>query len=231
MATGGRRDNAGRPAQRELVERCFSIDVRTLARRGLLVGSATPELLLLCREGNPATKWTYVEFQRGKLQVAYKEHGVSCCAEISIEYTAGQFGGCRPWFRCPQCERRSALLYLGPLGFSCRVCRQLNYASQRLGICGKSWARQRVLEGQLGERCSRPKWMRSARYRHLMAEIVDCIRVREEWLAWAMGTLRPELDRLTEHRKALRSLRLNSRPHAAPAGRPECVDIDGGLCP
>lgn len=58
---------------------------------------------------------------------------------IPIEYTDCNFGGVRPWFRCPgvvdgeACERRVRKLYKPPRGelFLCRECHDLGYRTSR----------------------------------------------------------------------------------------------------
>ncbi|WP_156224505.1 hypothetical protein [Haloferax gibbonsii] len=52
---------------------------------------------------------------------------------VGLEYTSCNFGGSRPWFRCPQCNTRRGKLYLRPSGgrFACRECHDLGYQSSR----------------------------------------------------------------------------------------------------
>lgn len=56
---------------------------------------------------------------------------------VPIEYTDCNFGGVRPWFRCPThaggCDRRVGKLYLPPRQprYLCRECHDLGYRSSR----------------------------------------------------------------------------------------------------
>lgn len=50
--------------------------------------------------------------------------------DVGLTYTMPRFGGRRPWFTCPACERRCALLYYRRGRFACRKCQGLSYASQ-----------------------------------------------------------------------------------------------------
>ena len=54
---------------------------------------------------------------------------------VPIEYTECNFGGERPWFRCPntKCQKRVAKLYCPPRGhhYLCRDCHNLSYRSSR----------------------------------------------------------------------------------------------------
>ena len=51
---------------------------------------------------------------------------------VPIEYTECNFGGERPWFRCPVCDDRVAKLYKTPRRdeYACRECGDLLYKSQ-----------------------------------------------------------------------------------------------------
>ena len=55
---------------------------------------------------------------------------------VPVTYTDCNFGGSRPWFRCPAetCSRRVRKLYLPPRGerFRCRHCHDLGYRSSRV---------------------------------------------------------------------------------------------------
>ena len=50
---------------------------------------------------------------------------------VWLEWTACHYGGRRPWFCCPSCGRRVALLYGAGVYFACRRCYRLVYESQR----------------------------------------------------------------------------------------------------
>ena len=52
---------------------------------------------------------------------------------VSLDYTECNFGGYRPWFRCPDCSGRVGKLYMPPGGyrFSCRECLELGYHTSR----------------------------------------------------------------------------------------------------
>ncbi|WP_459922986.1 hypothetical protein [Desulfatiferula olefinivorans] len=49
--------------------------------------------------------------------------------QIDITYTDCHFGSQRPWFTCPHCGKRVAILYAGEDRFLCRVCSNITYAS------------------------------------------------------------------------------------------------------
>lgn len=52
---------------------------------------------------------------------------------IRVDWTRCNYGGRRPWFLCPFCQRRSGKLYEMLGGLGCRTCANLAYASQAMG--------------------------------------------------------------------------------------------------
>ncbi|MES2977399.1 MAG: hypothetical protein V4731_03170 [Pseudomonadota bacterium] len=49
---------------------------------------------------------------------------------IRIAHTACHFGGARPWFQCPVCQNRAAVLYMRFSRFACRKCQRVSYSTQ-----------------------------------------------------------------------------------------------------
>lgn len=68
---------------------------------------------------------------------------------VPIIWTPCHLGGARPWFLCPCCSRRVAILYGGAV-FACRHCRRLNYASQQANKRGRAAERSWDLRLALG---------------------------------------------------------------------------------
>jgi hypothetical protein len=57
--------------------------------------------------------------------------GATVRQHIPLTFTPCHFGKERPWFACPQCGRRSGLLYVvTDPAFSCRKCCCLRYAAK-----------------------------------------------------------------------------------------------------
>lgn len=77
-----------------------------------------------------------------RVTLAFKRNGVPQREEVRIERTPCRFGGERPWFRCPECERRVGVLYLRSC-FMCRKCARLVYRSQRAGMSERGWMKVR----------------------------------------------------------------------------------------
>lgn len=131
----------------------FVLDVRTLARRGLLDPRAVSANVSVESAG---TVWS-VELRKNADGVTI-EHKVTTTTgtgpphvehvetAVRIVWTPCHYGGRRPWWSCPCCWRRCASLYGttrgGRFGWRCRTCSGLRYASTREGELDR--ARRRV---------------------------------------------------------------------------------------
>lgn len=109
-------------------------------------------------------------------------HGIE--QRVVIDRTVCGYGGTRPWFSCPSCGRRAAVLYLRG-SFRCRSCAQVAYLSQSEDVIARSWRRQRRADAKLGEDCTKPKGMHCATFDRLRATIEECEVCRDEaMMAW-----------------------------------------------
>ncbi len=68
---------------------------------------------------------------------------------VALDRTQCNYGGDRPWFRCPGCRRRVALLYGGPR-FRCRQCHGLAYRSTREDALTRAFGRANDLARRAG---------------------------------------------------------------------------------
>jgi hypothetical protein len=185
---------------------CHSVDVRYLHREGLLEsgrwfslrwsragretgsikgaveGSGRPErvLLLYRYRSGPGAEWEDVH------------------EPVSLEWTACNFGGQRPWFVCPGdgCSRRVAILYGLGRYFLCRHCYDLVYESQGENGMSRALRRAQAIRERLGGSANmtkpfpdKPKGMHWATYERLRWE-------HDEADMEQMAGLREWLDRL-----------------------------------
>ena len=167
-------------ATRPSTDAALALDVRRLARRGgLAPGGHTvvwPSL-----GGDAAVAYAV---DAGGLTLAYRTRRSPVDAwqdrrqVVGQERTPCHYGGERPWFRCPGCARRVAVLFWYAGAFRCRPCHGLAYAStrqdanrRRLGTADR--LRQR-LEGApgLGLVPERPAWMGRRAYWRAVDRIV-----------------------------------------------------------
>lgn len=189
MGTGGMRYGAGRPGYRAHAEGLRRVDVREWHRRGYLA------------EG----RWFSWAWNRGGEpagSIGVRVHGPDA---LRLEYMLGQeedrrdgtqtiklastpcgFGGVRPWFVCPVCNRRAGVLFLRFGRFACRHCQRVSYASQSGDLIDRLWRRQAKIERRLGEHWRRPKGMRERTYARLFSALLDCEERRESALAECM---------------------------------------------
>jgi hypothetical protein len=98
-----------------------------------------------------------------------------------LEWTPCNFGGSRPWFLCPGCGRRAAILYAASLesGALCRLCAKLVYQSQREDPIARARRRAEKALARLGPGGSRPKGMHKNTYSLLSLEYREAVREQE----------------------------------------------------
>lgn len=107
---------------------CWQIDVREMKRSGLL----DPQLL----------RWSQPELDRVVnavvsefgINISYRDRsamGGVTTYDIRLVRTPCNIAGVRPWFLCPSCNCRVAILFSTNDGkFACRACLNLAYPSQ-----------------------------------------------------------------------------------------------------
>jgi hypothetical protein len=89
------------------VESRQGADIRQMARDGL-IGADRNSVVLICRSDDGESRST-----------------------IQLEWTSCHFGGCRPWFLCPICQGRYALIYWRWNRWGCRTCQNLTYTTSQ----------------------------------------------------------------------------------------------------
>lgn len=94
---------------------------------------------------------------------------------VRIVETPVHLGGARPWFCCPKCGERAAILY-GPR-FACRECKHVAYPSQRESPRFRPLLRAQKIRMALGGDANmlapfppRPKGMHRVTYWRLQAK-------------------------------------------------------------
>jgi hypothetical protein len=112
----------------------ISIDIRKWKRKGLLSEGKRP-WYWLNDEGKEVGSIS-VEAQPSRIVLRYCATEPSGKSEqiedpISLDQTNGGPGWKRPWFLCPGCGRRVAILYQRKY-FRCRHCLGLVYSSQKV---------------------------------------------------------------------------------------------------
>ncbi len=114
-------------------EDVMQLDIRIMNRRGWLTPS-NRRTIHWKWNGEPWGDISYLTYSN-HLELSYRYrinsddwHPVK--QTINIEKTFCHYGRQRPWFLCPRCNRRCAILYNPGKLFLCRKCYQLPYQSQ-----------------------------------------------------------------------------------------------------
>lgn len=125
-----------RPDTRTTVEESPSLDILRLRRSGHLKANARAALQWQAPwaaglEDHQVRLYT----EAARVHISYRMIGESGDTTMSaaVEWEPCPLGGSRPWWRCPECGRRTAKLYLPPerWRFACRQCHDLVYWTQR----------------------------------------------------------------------------------------------------
>jgi hypothetical protein len=192
MSRGGVRLGAGRPSNKGKAEDYRRVDVRQLAREGMLKEGPWA-CRWVGREGGRALATLLVEPLGQLVDLTYREGPSTVTSKVSLTWTACHLGGERCWFRCPCCGRRVALLLLEWARIACNRCVATTYRTQRVDVCGRTWIKQRKLEGRLGPGLARPAGMSTEIYSRILVGIRSCQRRRASWLASAMAPVTGQL--------------------------------------
>ncbi len=97
---------------------------------------------------------------------------------VELERTPCPYGGSRPWFRCPGCRTRRAMLHGRAGWFRCRHCHDLAYGSTRDAAWARAWRRAAGLRNQLQSKGNpdtfpvKPKGMHWRTYTRVLARLV-----------------------------------------------------------
>ena len=117
-------------------------------------------------------------------------HAEGLVHRIALTYTKTRFGGRRPWFVCPHCQKRRRVLRYVSKSMACRACFDLRYASQIEDPMSRAARQRRRLIEKVGgtdpgrEFPLKPKGMHWKTYRAIEAKAQAHLR------AFAVGVAR-----------------------------------------
>ncbi|GCB03892.1 hypothetical protein [Ralstonia sp. SET104] len=135
-----------------------------------------------------------VRTDHGGLTVSYTTNGEDVEQRIGIVTTRCNYGGGRPWFVCPYCHKRRALLYL-VRQVACRTCFHMTYPSQCEDAIGRLWRKQTKIEARLHS----GKRMQERTRERLIDELCRIEDVKD-------GVLYEQIARLLRHAEASKFL-------------------------
>ncbi len=164
----------------------LKLDVRWLARQGYLAPGTSGVYPVAWSQGDrPAGDITihYDADRPDELVLDYRErrHESESWSPVReavpLDSTPCPYGGERPWFRCPGCLSRRAVLYGAGARFRCRACHGLAYGSTREGAAERNRRRTGELRRRIGGEPGifsapwKPKGMHWRTYDRIVAEI------------------------------------------------------------
>lgn len=187
MAKGGWRWGAGRPAEKGKAEACMRLDVREWHRRRLLWPGYSGTWSWSNSHTGEHTGSIGYRIEQSTAVLNYNLNGEPRVQRLPILQTPCNYGGTRPWFGCPHCHARVAVIYLRRGGFYCRKCARVGYYSQSEDACGRAWRKQQKVEAKLGTGWARPKGMHNATRERLLEIIFSCEERRDDEIARFIG--------------------------------------------
>jgi hypothetical protein len=115
---------------------CFSLDIRFFKKHGYLENGNVVygDVNHRFRNSGRTLSTSIKAFNGKKLLLGYKINGEELAYKVPIVYSECNYGGQRPWFRCPntRCDRRVGMLFLRGKYYLCRHCHQLAYETQNM---------------------------------------------------------------------------------------------------
>ena len=106
---------------------------------------------------------------------------------VAVEWSACNYGGKRPWWVCPDCGKRVAILF-GGRRFACRHFHDLTYKSTRTAPGSECYGRANKIRARLGwgggvasPPGNKPKGMHWSTYSRLIKQLnAHCIEASYE---------------------------------------------------
>jgi len=174
---------------KEIVENQVSLKIKDLKEY-------EPKSLLEFRwlyENSRYSAWVYK--LSDKIHIRLEHCGKSYPQTIELVKFGCHLGGFRFWFICPRCGSHRTILYLNKRSntFSCRICNNLRYRSQKKIPCERSFLNAKILrkkyfddENVFDTINSKPKFMHQSTFNNIKDRIYDyesrCLDHYDGWL-------------------------------------------------
>ena len=200
IGSGRRSGYAGKDA----TEDSMPLDIRRLGRAGVLAPGRSCSWQWTVNDR--VRGWIRIEADAWQVTLAYNYTARDRPAEsirqiVALETTPCTLGGARPWFRCPACARRVAVIYGAGRLFACRRCKGLAYSSQGEAADDRAARRADHLRKRLGWAPGifngpgqKPKGMHWRTYERLLAQHDAFVSVSLAGMAVKLGLLRGQLE-------------------------------------
>jgi hypothetical protein len=148
--------------KRTTLDEVHRLDVRWLRKQGYLQPGVMAPITWHRGDRASGSITLLSHGDRLTLTYRYRVHGGDwddVTQPVALDQTPCRYGGFRPWFLCPKCQRRVAVLTLYRACFWCRHCHRLPYASQQEGIIDRLWSQIRKLGQSVGAKADESPWM------------------------------------------------------------------------
>ena len=126
------------------------LDIRKLNRNGLLApgNSFTWQWTV----GNRPVAGLSIRAGCNEMTLSYRKKTTGEIVEqrVEVETTTCTYGGTRPWFTCPRCHSRVAVIYAPGRYFACRKCCNLAYATQSARVGDRAMTKADKIRKRLG---------------------------------------------------------------------------------
>lgn len=202
---------SGRRGGRNLTDDFLRLDVRKLQRAGVLQPGWRGSWQWMWRSGRKAD--ILIEASESSIRLRYtnprngqrKDYDY----RVRLSRSTCHYGGSRPWFVCPACGRRVAILYGGSV-YACRRCHQLAYESQRETSGDRAIRKADAIRRRLGWPAGialpmgdRPKNMRHTTYLRLLQQYNALVQIGLEGIRRDLGLVNARLDGAQRRLKAI----------------------------
>jgi hypothetical protein len=169
---------------RTTLDEVKQLDVRRLHRQGAL--QPWVRATVTWHRGEHETGAVRVAMVNGYLVVEYRYRGrghedwEDVRQVIALDWTPCHSGGQRPWFLCPGCQRRVAVLCGYDRLFLCRHCYRLPYTSQHETRLDRLYRKLRKLQERLdGQYARKPKGMHWRTWERLRDQALNAEMTRD----------------------------------------------------
>ena len=196
--SGRRSSYCGKPETNDSI----SLDIRKIARKGLLVPGSSFSWQWLVNDRQVAGISIQVDFHQSMvLSYRLKSTGEVVEQRVQTQTSPCHLGGQRPWFTCPRCSKRVAVLYAPGRYFACRQCGGLGYATQKEGAGDRASIRANKLRKRLGWEAGilngdggKPKGMHWTTYQRLKDHHDALVQVSFQDIGRKLGILHQMLE-------------------------------------
>lgn len=148
---------------RQDTDSLLNLDIRWLRKAGALTPGAIAYPTWTCRGEPSGNIVTIMSHDGATITLSYRarspgEEWQPVEEAVSLDTTPCTYGGERPWFLCPGCGSRRAVLFSVGGRFRCRACHDLAYSSTREDAMGRSIRRCAELRRKIGGGHGQPVW-------------------------------------------------------------------------